>query len=55
MQGVQKKHKNTSSSILSEHFELSAHPIVTLFFFFNIKTLDVGLLPCSTELKQDKL
>jgi hypothetical protein len=40
---------------LSELFELSAHPIVTLFFFFNTKMLDAGLLPRSRGMNQDKL
>jgi hypothetical protein len=35
---------------LSKLLELSAHPIVTLFFFFNTKMLDVGLLPHSRGL-----
>jgi hypothetical protein len=30
-------------------------PFVTLFFFSNTKTLDVGILPCSRGLNQDKL
>jgi hypothetical protein len=30
-------------------------PFVTLFFFSNTKTLDVGLLPHSRGLNQDKL
>jgi hypothetical protein len=40
---------------LSELLELSAHPIVTLFFFFDTKILDVGLLPRSRGRNQDKV
>jgi hypothetical protein len=40
---------------LSGLLELSAHPNVTLFFFFNTKMLDVGQLPHSRGLNQDKL
>jgi hypothetical protein len=48
-------HKNIFPLLHSELLELLAHPIVTLFFFFNTKTLDIGLLSRSMGLKQDKL
>jgi hypothetical protein len=45
----------TSPLTLTEHFELSAHPFVALFFFPNTKMLHVGLLPHSRGLNKDKL
>jgi hypothetical protein len=47
--------KNISPLHLANILSSQLTPFVTMFFFSNTKTLDVGLLPRSRGLNQDKL